>query len=56
MESIEYLPTALYSMKEVRNNGNVPLYHLALFSKHKRAFDSWEKVLKYSTSQRGLFN
>lgn len=52
MEGIGYLPVPLHKMKQVRSDvKNLPLYHLALFSKHERAFDFWGEVLKYSTDQ-----
>jgi three-Cys-motif partner protein len=51
MASIGYLPLPFHLMKQIRSDGNCPLYHLALFSKHQRALDFWNKVLKYSTDQ-----
>ena len=52
MEGIGYLPVPFHKMKQVRSDvKNLPLYHLALFSKHQRAFDFWDQVLKYSTDQ-----
>ena len=43
-------------MKEVRSDDkNLPLYHLALFSRSPRAYDFWDQVLKYSTDQTSLF-
>jgi hypothetical protein len=43
-------------MKKVRSDEkNLPLYRLALFSRNPRAYDFWDEVLKYSTSQRTLF-
>ena len=45
-------PTALYKMKEVRSDdNNLPLYHLALFSRSALAYQFWDDVLKYSTDQ-----
>ena len=39
-------------MKLVRSDEkNLPLYYLALFSRHKRAYEFWEQVLKYGTDQ-----
>jgi three-Cys-motif partner protein len=56
MEELGYLPTPLYTMKEVRSGGkNLPLYRLALFSRHQRAREFWGEVLKYSTDQQRLF-
>jgi three-Cys-motif partner protein len=52
MEGIGYLPVPFHKMKQIRSDvRNLPLYHLALFSKHERAFDFWDKVLKYGTDQ-----
>lgn len=54
MASIEYLPE--YAMKEVRSDEkNLPLYHLALFSRSRLAFQYWDQVLKYSTDTPWLF-
>jgi three-Cys-motif partner protein len=56
MKSLGYLSVPLHKMRRIRTiENNVPLYYLALFSKHQRAFDFWGKVLKYSTPQRNLF-
>jgi len=53
MESLGYLPPP--RMKIVRSNEkNLPLYHLAIFSRHTRAYEFWGDVLKYSTDQLGL--
>jgi three-Cys-motif partner protein len=54
MTSIGYLPMPFHSMKQIRSDGNKPLYHLALFSKHQRALDFWNQVRKYSTDQTFL--
>lgn len=52
MERIGYLPVAMHQMKQIRSDvKNLPLYHLALFSKHQRAFDFWDKVLKHREDQ-----
>jgi three-Cys-motif partner protein len=52
MEAIGYLPVPFHQMKQIRSDvRNLPLYRLALFSKHQRAFDFWEQVLKYATDQ-----
>ncbi len=52
MEGIGYLSVPFHKMKQIRSDvRNLPLYHLALFSKHQRAFDFWDEVLKYSTDQ-----
>lgn len=55
MESLGCLPTPLDRMKLVRSDEkNLPLYYLALFSKHKLAHKFWDEVLKYGTDQMGL--
>ena len=55
MQSLGYLPLEFSRMKQVRSDiANLPLYHLALFSRHQLAFGYWDDVLKYSTRQRGF--
>lgn len=57
MESLGYLPTPIHKMKKVRSDDkNLPLYYLALFSKHETAYKFWAEVLKYGTDQRTLFS
>ena len=52
MDMLGYIPPPPYTMKEVRSDEkNLPLYHLALFSRSHRAYDFWGEVLKYSTDQ-----
>ena len=52
METLQYLPVPFHQMKQVRSDvRNLPLYHLALFSRHTLAYDLWEDVLRYSSSQ-----
>jgi hypothetical protein len=42
-------------MKLVRSDDkNLPLYYLALFSRHQTALKLWEEVLKYGTDQTGF--
>lgn len=54
MESLGYLPPP--RMKVIRlSEKNVPLYHLAIFSRNARAYEFWGEVMKYSTDQLGLF-
>jgi three-Cys-motif partner protein len=54
MADLGYLPSP--RMKEVRSHEkNLPLYHLAIFSRHQRAYEFWKEVLKYSTDQIDLF-
>lgn len=55
MQSLGYLPVGFELMKQVRSDvRNLPLYHLAFFSRHKLAFKYWREVLKYSTPQLPL--
>lgn len=55
METLGYLPVAFHQMKSVRSDAkNLPLYHLALFSRHELAYSYWQDVLKYGTSQLPL--
>ncbi len=43
-------------MKLVRSvEKNLPLYYLALFSRHEMAYHFWDDVLKYSADQRSLW-
>jgi three-Cys-motif partner protein len=55
MKSLNYLEQPLDRMKMVRSNEkNLPLYYLALFSRHETAYRFWDQVLKYSTDQTSL--
>jgi hypothetical protein len=55
MQTLRYLPVGFDRMKQVRSDvNNLPLYHLALFSRHRLAYKYWDEVLKYSTPQLGL--
>lgn len=55
MQSLSYLPVKFEQMKQVRSDvHNLPLYHLALFSRHQLAYKYWREVLKYSTPQSSL--
>ena len=57
MESLNYLKQPLDGMKLVRSvEKNLPLYYLALFSRHKTAYKFWGEVLKYSTDQPNLWD
>jgi len=56
MESLGYLHQELHQMKHVRSDDkNLPLYYLALFSRHELAYRYWKDVLKYSTDQTSMF-
>lgn len=55
MQTLSYLPVAFHQMKSIRSDvRNLPLYHLALFSRHNLAYEYWDDVLRYSTSQLSL--
>lgn len=56
MASIGYqVGTEITPKKEVRSiEKNLPLYHLAFFSKHARGIDLWKKGLKYSSDQTSM--
>ena len=34
----------------------LPLYRIALFSRHERAYQYWDQVLKYNTDQKTLWD
>jgi len=56
METLGYLPVPFHKMKQVRSDvKNLPLYHLAFFSRSDLAYEFWNQVLKYSTAQRSLW-
>jgi three-Cys-motif partner protein len=55
MATLNYLPTPIHRMKRVRSDDkNLPLYYIALFSRHKLAQDFWDDALKYGTDQTGF--
>ncbi len=55
MKSLGYLDVKIHQMKLVRSDEkNLPLYYLALFSRHSTAYQFWDQVLKYSTDQTSL--
>jgi three-Cys-motif partner protein len=51
MEKLGYLAMPWHRMKQVRSEKNVPLYRLALFSRHPLAYQYWDEVLRYSSDQ-----
>jgi three-Cys-motif partner protein len=56
MESLGYIKQPLDRMKLVRSvDRNLPLYYLALFSRHQTAYKFWDDVLKYSTDQTSFW-
>jgi len=55
MAALKYLPMPFDLMKPIRSDvKNLPLYHLALFSRSPLALEYWKQVLKYSTAQGSL--
>jgi three-Cys-motif partner protein len=55
MESLEYIRVPLHKMKVVRSvDKNLPLYHLALFSRNKLGYRYWDQVLKYGVDEQML--
>jgi len=56
MKSLNYLEQPQDRMKLVRSGEkNLPLYYLALFSRHRTAFQFWDDVIKYGDDQMDLF-
>lgn len=56
MEKLGYLPVPWHNMKQVRSDEKkLPLYRLALFSRHPLAYEFWDEVLHYSSNQGNLF-
>jgi hypothetical protein len=56
MTALGYLPTGLDTMVEVRSDErNLPLYHLAFFSKHVQGYQFWKAARRYGTDQLSLF-
>jgi three-Cys-motif partner protein len=52
MRTLDYLEQSLDQMKLVKSDEkNLPLYYLALFSRHSTAYQFWQQVLKYGTDQ-----
>jgi three-Cys-motif partner protein len=52
MRTLDYLEQRLDQMKLVKSDEkNLPLYYLALFSRHSTAYQFWQQVLKYGTDQ-----
>ena len=52
MRTLDYLEQRMDQMKLVKSDErNLPLYYLALFSRHSTAYQFWQQVLKYGTDQ-----
>ncbi len=55
MQTLGFENTPTYTMHLVRSDDrNIPLYHLALFSRHQRAYEFWDHARAASTDQRML--
>lgn len=55
METLGYEDTARETMHEMRSDDkNLPLYHLAFFSKHPLGYKFWEQARKYGIDQQSL--
>jgi three-Cys-motif partner protein len=55
MKTLGYINLGLEWMRRVRSTErNLPLYHLAFFSRHKLGSDFWKQVMKYSKDQLEL--
>jgi three-Cys-motif partner protein len=56
MQTLGFEETPTHSMHLVRSDDrNVPLYHLALFSRNQLAYKFWDQARTYSTDQRKLW-
>ena len=56
MMTLGYSKESIAQMIEVRSDEkNLPLYHLAFFSRHIRGYQFWKQVKKYATGQGTLF-
>lgn len=57
MRKLGYIYDGLESTKLVRSTEkNLPLYHLAFFSRHKLGAKFWKQAMKYGTDQPDLFD
>jgi three-Cys-motif partner protein len=55
MEKLRYLAVPWDRMMQVRSDEkNLPLYRLALFSRHPLAYQFWDEVMRYSSDQQTL--
>ena len=56
MATLKYIPPPFYSMRKIFfYEKNFPLYAVGLFSRHPLAYQLWDKALKGSDDQLGLF-
>jgi len=57
MKKLGYLYEGAQDTKLIRSTEkNLPLYHLAFFSRHKLGARFWRQAMKYGTDQRELFD
>ncbi|MFN7939387.1 MAG: three-Cys-motif partner protein TcmP [Bryobacteraceae bacterium] len=57
METLGYLNTPTSRMRLVRSDEkNLPLYYLAMFSRHNTAHKFWDEVLNYASDQGNLIS
>jgi three-Cys-motif partner protein len=55
MERLRYIIPPLHKMPVIRSDEkNLPLYHLAFFSRDKLGYKFWDQALKYWTDQQSL--
>ena len=55
MQARRYIQVPVAETKLVRSTQkNLPLYRLALFTRHERGKGHWEQALKYGSDQLGL--
>jgi hypothetical protein len=55
MKRLGFKYDGLADMKLMRGAKNVPLYHLAFFSRHDLGMKLWREAVKSSDPQRNLF-
>ena len=55
MQDLGYLSTSLADMHDMKNSKNRGLYRLAMFSRHPRGIDFWDKCRTATAAQRKLF-
>ena len=57
MKKLGYIYAGMQDTKLIRSTEkNLPLYHLAFFSRHELGAKFWKQALKYGTDQRDLFD
>lgn len=56
MRTMGYIYSGTEETVQIRSTEkNLPLYHLAFFSRHKLGEKFWKEAKKYSNDQLGLF-